>query len=146
MARARDELLALANEMSIGVRKPMGWGGLSVGLTGLNTRTLTVTVRTRMEHHGGRDLPGHVRDALAGLFHDLLPCPTLRVIYSNEADGIVEEERLLPFFTGRPWARRPGSPVVLVEPVIERRREENRRKFRRLWKRMEREEGKGNPS
>ena len=136
MAHARDELLRLANKASIGVRKPMGWGGINVALTAIDTRTLTVTVRTQIEAKGGPDrLAVIVRDALTGLFRDLLPCPEVRVVLANGMQGDPVEERTLPFYTERPRAPQP-SPVILIEPVIAKRRDRSRARFRRLWKRM----------
>jgi hypothetical protein len=137
MARAGDELLRRANEVSIGVRKPMGWGGINVALTALDTSTLTVTVRTRIAERGGADhLAAVIRDALTGLFRDLLPCPRIRVVLAEGMDGDPEMERILPFFTNTPLVPRSGSPVILIEPVIAERRERNRAMFRRLWDEM----------
>jgi hypothetical protein len=140
MAHARDELLRLANEASIGVRKPMGWGGINVALSAIDTRTLTVTVRTQIAAKGGPDrLAVVVRDALTGLFRDLLPCPEVRVVLANGMVGEPEEERTLPFFTERP--RRPGpSPVVLIKPVIVKWRDRDRARFHRLWRQMRADE------
>jgi hypothetical protein len=136
MAHAQDELLHLAKEASIGVRKPMGWGGINVALSAIDTRTLTVTVRTQIAAKGGPDrLAVIVRDSLTGLFRDLLPCPEVRVVLANGMRAEPEEERILPFFTERPRAPEP-SPVVLIEPVITKWRDRDRARFRRLWKRM----------
>ena len=140
MPHAQDELLRLANEASIGVRKPMGWGGINVALSEIDTRTLTVTVRTRIATRGGPDrLAVIVRDALTGLFRDLLPCPEVRVILANGVGAEPEAERTLPFYTRRPLAPQPG-PVILIEPVVAQHRERNRAAFRRLWDEMAAEE------
>ena len=137
MAHAQDELLRLANEASIGVRKPMGWGGINVALTAIDTRTLTVAVRTQIAERGGPDrLAVVVRDALTGLFRELVPCPEVRVLLANGMEAEAEEERTLQFYTDRPHSPRSGSPVILIEPVIAKWRDRDRARFRRLWKQM----------
>ena len=136
MAHTQDELLRLANEASIGVRKPMGWGGINVALTAIDTGTLTVMVRTQIAAKGGPDrLAVVVRDALTGLFRDLLPCPEVRVLLANGMEAESAEERTLAFYTERPRPPQPG-PVILIEPVITKWRDRDRAKFRRLWKQM----------
>lgn len=130
-----DELVAVANDASYGVRK--AWGMLAqigVRVVEVGADVVTVEVKTSAPCWRGFDLPESVRNTLVRFFRDLLPVPIARIIYTNDAEGVVEDVRFLPFYSEALVASDPPTePLLLIEGVCERRREDNRGAFEAAW-------------
>jgi len=132
-----DELAALANDTCLDLRKSWGMNGqISVGFLSIDADTVTLEVSTSAPRWRGVDLPETVRNTLVSLFRDLLPVPIARIIYTSEADGVQKDVRFLPFYSEALLAGdAPTAPVMLIEEVCERRREEHRGAFEAAWAR-----------
>ena len=130
-----DELVALANEACYSLRKQWGMHGqISVGFLAIGVDELTLEVSTSEPRWREFDLPETVRNTLVRFFRDLLPVPIARIIYSNEVDGVQEDVRFLPFYAEALLVGdAPTAPLILIEEVRARSREERRGAFEAAW-------------
>ena len=130
------ELVELANETCHDLRKLWAMHGqVVVEVMDVDPDVVTVEVRTRAAKWRGFDLPVTVRNALVGMFRDLVPVPIARVIYTNEADGVDADVRFLPFYSEALLADGGSTePLMLIEEVCAESREERRGAFEEAWK------------
>ncbi len=129
------ELVELANETCRTLRKLWAMHGqVVVEVLDVDPDVVTVEVRTRAPKWRGFDLSVTVRNALVGMFRDLLPVPIARIIYTNEADGVDGDVRFLPFYSETLLAEGGSTePLMLVQEVCAQTREERREAFEEAW-------------
>ena len=134
------ELVELANETCRTLRKLWAMHGqVVVEVLDVDPDVVTVEVRTRAAKWRGFNLPVTVRNALVGMFRDLVPVPMARIIYTNEADGFDRDVRFLPFYSEALLAEGGSTePLMLIEDVCNRTREERRGAFEEAWKKFAR--------
>jgi hypothetical protein len=130
------ELVELVNGFTFGIRKVFGmFGQIQVRAVGATREELTVKVWTRHPRTGD-DVAPNVRNALVNTLGDVLPIPTMRIVYSNPTLGIEGEEHVFPLWPPGDGSRR--SQAIVVEAVVGPQREAARKRFRRAWRRLER--------
>ncbi len=132
MTDAGQRLAWLANEAVHHIQGQFAkYSGVSWRIAEVDVDRVTV----RASHLGKWSIDStavYVRNALTAFFRDLLPCQILR--FEHE-----EETVFLPFYS--PAGFDTAGPVILIDSICDRWREEDRPKFEAAWSELWLEEG-----
>lgn len=122
---------SLLNEVLLPFRKQFGmYSQISWAVHAVDLATITVDIEVGREAVAA-EVVVNVRNAMSAALGDLVPCPTMRAVYTCARLGIVREEHLVPF-SGSGVGRK--SSVILIEPHATRHREQWRERIEAAWR------------